>query len=270
MQKTYQLFPYILIGLSSILLTFTTASAYERSPTISIEQWEQLSPYFLPEDSPQKAVLDRIFSKKRVLRSEEAMRKAGFLTIAPPRKKVVVCRHYKLRGYLVKALIDHPNDSKWAGVNEGEQWKKRCDGAKILQESILRHGYQDIMKVPKKWIYPLPEYPSSKKDHVRRNFIMLVEDMYALSYYKNHEAYKKKMTPQLLDALFVMMRENLLYDSVHPSNAPFCKDGKIAFLDTEFVNYTLHEMPYDTLTHDLSRDMQNYWTNLIQNNGPQK
>lgn len=192
------------------------------------------------------------------------MHKAGFLLIAPD-KKIVVARHYKLRGFLIKAFLEHSSKDETAELDEALNWKTRCEGAKILEESIVRHGFENIFKVPKKWIYLLP---SAQTGCERRNFILLVEDMYVLPRHKNKKAYKEKMDPSKLEPLFILIKEHLLFDSLHPSNVPFCEDGKLAFIDTEVFYYHFAPLPWANLGYDLSRDMQKYWMSLVEHNTP--
>lgn len=234
------------------------ADGYERNPSVSEEVWNDLAPYFLPESHPMKKELDSIFSKRKILRSTDKMRQAGFLLLAESGKDLNVARHYRLRGYVLKMFLDG-ND-----VDEGANWKRRIEGAKILQASIDSHGFQDCMKLPKKWIYPLPPKYFSKNGRVRRKFVLIAEDMYTLDDHKNYKRYRTKMTEELLYKLYVIVTENRLYDSLYPHNVPFCDDGKLAFVDTEFVNYQKHEVPLFVLTQYLSGEPRNFWHNLAE------
>ncbi len=239
----------------------TSSSPYVYNPYVDMELWDILTPYFLPEHFPEKAALDRIFSKRRVLSSVESMRKAGFLIISPT-DKIIVARHYKLPGFLIKVYLDPLSIGEWIW------WKKRIDGARLIQAGINQHGYQGFMKTPRKWIYPLPADPGPKEGHNRRNFILVVEDVEPLSPHKNHLAYKNKMTPDILNALYNLLTENLLIDSVYADNTPFCKDGKIAFLDTEHAQDLTQPLPLSAVGNFLSTEMRDYWIQMIQTGGP--
>jgi len=256
--------PLIICTLLICIMNFLPISGvgYERSPFISEEVWNEYEPYFLPEDMPEKEALDRIFHKKRVLSSIESLRKAGFL-IVKKSAKIIVVRHASLRGYLLKVFLDKPGKLAEMGGDEAPWLKRRIDGAKVIQDAINLHGYQNIMKVPKKWLYPLPADPPPKQEENRRNFVLLVEDMHALSVYKNRIAYRERMTPELTLALYTMIKENKLYDSIHPGNVPFCKDGKLAFLDTEYYNFDLLPISYFILSQFLSTGIRDYWQQLV-------
>ncbi len=236
-------------------------SPYTDNPYVEAKVWEILTPYFLPEHFPEKAALDRIFSKRRVLSSEKALRKSGFL-IVNTSEKILVARHYQLKGYLIKTYLDDSAVLKETNTQEWYWWKKRIDGANIIQASINNFGYQDIMKVPKKWIYPLPADPAPKEGQNGRNFILVVEDMQAFDKFNARKAYRHAITPSLLDAIYAMLIDTQLYDGVYPHNVPFCSDGKLAFVDTEHV-YHPYEVPLVVLAQYLSPDMHAYWDQLI-------
>src|SRR5205085_2684107 len=69
-----------------------------------------------------------------------------------------------------------------------------------------------------------------------KRYILVVEDMHLLSSSENADAYVLDMNKAKLNALYIMLTENLLIDSIFIDNIPFCKDGKIAFIDTEHFN----------------------------------
>lgn len=240
------------------------SSPYVRNPHVSDEVWNMMQPYFLPANMPEKAILDTIFKKRRVLRSTSEMGKAGFILITNPKDKIIVAKHPKLKGYLVKVYLDSHNTSEWIW------WKKRVEGVRVIQASINKHGYQSIMKTPKKWVYPLPAEPSPESpDSFRKNFILVVEAMDILDSDRNRSAYKKKMTPAILDPLYTVIMENLLIDSVYCDNTPFCEDGRLAFIDTEHSQDRTRPVPIWTVAQYLSKSMYAYWEQLVQH-GVQK
>jgi hypothetical protein len=236
-------------------------STYVRNPAISSEVWQKVAPYLLPEDHPTKKILDRLFSKSRVLESLNAMKDAGFKLNRNTRNTMVVASHPKLNGYLIKAYLDDENMGEWAW------WKNRVEGAQLVQRSIDSHGYQNLLKVPKKWIYPLPSKPSSKASNPR-HFILLVEDMRIVGYKTNLSMYKKKVTKPMLDALYTVIAENLLIDSVYADNVPFAKDGRIAFIDIEHFNDITQPLRLYRFAQYLSPEMHSYWESLLISGGP--
>lgn len=233
---------------------------YVRSPSVSEEFWNSLEPYFLPEIHPVKAILDEIFSKSRVLKSKQSMKKAGFDLLKHPQREMIIARHPKLSGYLVKVYLDKNE------IKEYNWWKRRIDGVLQIQGCIDRHQYNSMIKTPKKWIYPLPPDPAPKEsDKVfPKYFILVVEDMNILTRKQNLDAYKTQMTPQLLEAIYVILTENALADSIFAPNIPFCHDGKIAVLDTEHFNKFKDPLKLWKLARYLSPEMHALWDQIIQ------
>jgi hypothetical protein len=232
---------------------------YIKNPYVSDEVWQEVEPYFLPENHPAKSALDRIFKKSRASESKNTMRRAGFFVLKHPQNCMIIAKHPKLKGYLVKAYPDSTPTSEWIW------WLQRIRGSRTIQSSLDRHGYNHIMKVPKKWIYPLPPEPSPSNSEgiTRKNFILIVEDMKLISQKKNTNAFRRKINREILDALYIVLTENLLIDSVFKDNIPFSKDGKIAFIDTEHVNNRSQPIPLHRISKYLNPVMRSYWESLI-------
>lgn len=239
------------------------APKYVQNALVSEEVWQQIHPFLLPDNHPIKKSLDQIFRQSRVLESTSMMKLAGFDLITHTQNSMKIASHPRLKGYLIKAYLDSENVQEWL------LWKRRIEGAQVIQKSIDQHGFGAIMKVPKKWIYPLPPKPKSKAAHPRQ-FILVVEDMRLLSNKKNLAAYKKKITPEKLDALYILFTENLLIDSVFADNVPFSKDDKIAFIDTEHFNDTTQPLRLYRFAQYLSPQMHAYWEALLIKGGPDK
>jgi hypothetical protein len=229
---------------------------YPYNPYVPLEVWEELEPYFLPAHHPIKSKLDRLFKSERVIASKESFESAGFAKVHLRQPtNIVVGKHPRLEGYLIKAYLDNqPLHGEW------QNWLRRIHGAQAIRANLRKHHFKQF-KVPHKWIYPVPfqSHLSSSAKH----FILVVEDMRILSAADNLKAYRKKMTPELLDALYVILTEEGLIDSVYPDNIPFTKDGHIAFIDTE--HHHVWPIKYDRLTPFLSKSMQNYWQKKTSN-----
>lgn len=240
--------------------------AYTRSPYVEETTWNDLSPYFLPEDHPVKEKLDNIFTTSRASYNTKSLKKAGFKNTKPTTNNhMVVAKHHKLKGYLVKLITDdQPITQEWM------DWKRRVIGAKSIQECIDRHaGYEYMFKVPKKWIYPLPADPASPKNtEFRKHFVLVVEDMEILKSDDNVFWWGSiAMTEERMDAIYTIYEEEGLIDSVFPCNLPFCEDGKQAFVDTQHH----HRWPirFERLLKYFNTATEKYWIQLIENSGPQ-
>ena len=247
-------------------LDFTTleAAKYVKSPHVTQDVWEIITPYLLPEDHPIKPELDRIFSASRVTANRDTLKEAGFKSIQRGKwSHATVAKHPNLKGYLLKLYLD-----KESNIVDWEHWRDRILGANETQKAIDKHGYQSMFKVPKKWIYPLPTDPAPLPGYERRNFILVVEDMHLLSKKENLAKWSSsKVSTRKLDAIFTVLKEVGLWDNVYAFNLPFSKDGRIAFIDTEY--FLRWPIKYKRLSPYLSKDRKAYWKKLIASDGPQ-
>lgn len=239
---------------------FISASllGYEKNPYVDPAVWDALSPHFLPERHPVKPLLDKIFAKKRVVKSVQTVKEAGFKFVrSPTSKRIQVVKHPKLKGYLLKFYIDEqPIEGTWV------DFAKRIEGAIRIEQAIRNHGYQHLFKVPKKWIYPLPSGLSHFPGMIRKNFVMVVEDMKVLKKRKNTFFWRSiALNEERMAAIYVLLQEQGLFDSVYPDNIPFCKDGKQAFVDTQ--HFQRWPVPFDKLILFVRPEMQIYLNQLM-------
>lgn len=241
------------------------AQAYVRNPHVPQDVWDRLSPYFLPMNHPLKPKLDKIFKKARVLKDEKSMKKAGFEDVEPRKwTRLIVTTHPKLPGHIIKAYLDRQHYH--AGVPEYELWLLRIHGAQLIRDYIHIRGWGGKFKVPNKWIYPVPADPAPPAGLLRKNFILVVEDMDIQRDSKNEEKWKSNLiTPDLLDRVFGLITDLGLRDCAKPDNIPFAKDGRIAFVDTQTFNQ--YPISYHKLLPFLTPQNQAYWQQLIQTKG---
>lgn len=237
--------------------------SYDYNPYVPLVIWDTVKPYFLPDSHPLKNKVDLLFASSRVTLSKTTLKKAGFSFKPRSLNKITACRHSTIKGLVLKLYFDTqqiPDD--WA------RWIKRINGAEAIRACIAKYGYEDVCAVPFKWIYPLPMDPSppNNPEYIRKNFILVTEDMRILSRNKNAEAYRYNLTKRHLDALYTIMTEVGLSDSHFIFNIPFNEDGKIAFIDTEhFYEWPVH---YELLVSRFSEKMRIYWEKLVLNGGP--
>ncbi|MBA3958069.1 MAG: hypothetical protein H0X51_06725 [Parachlamydiaceae bacterium] len=241
-------------------------AAYTPSVYVNPTLWQELEPFFLPEDHPIKETLDALFLQSRITLSLKTLRQAGFKPVhkVTAANKVIVLKHSKLKRYLVKLFTDdQPFGAEWV------EWKTRIMGAEYIQKAIERHNYQKWFKVPRKWIYPLTDAELPPGPYVRKFFVMVVEDMRIKSEESNYLCWRSIMLmPARLDALYTLLQEEGLMDSIYPDNVPFCKDGRQTFLDT--MHYHKWPVNLGRLTPCFRSKMQKYWQQLIVQGGPKK
>lgn len=242
---------------------FLSVRGYSPNPHVDKTIWNSLAPYFLPQDHPMKEALDKIFLvKERVTLNEKSLKKAGFKILHRGEwSKMIVAGHRNLDGYLTKLYTDdEPDTIDWA------KCKERVKGAKSAAVCVSKNNWNHLIKVPKKWIYPLPPDPSPPHEFKRKNFILLVEDMHLIPAEANASRWgSKEMNKEQLKAVYWLLKLEGLRDCVYPFNLPFSNDGRIALIDTEFH----HEwpVPFQKLTKFLSGASQKYWAELLESGG---
>lgn len=250
----------MLINLYLVILTTLLLSINTLCASLTEAEYRQIQPYLIPEDHPIKEKLDAIFTKSRAIADEKALKKAGFKWYERhSRRHIYVGKHPKLKGVLVKFLLDSNKEG-----NDIDMCMRRVLGAKAIREAITLHGYKKIFKVPKKWIYVLPDDPSPPDTYDRKKVILIVEKMNILDDYNNESCWKSTdyIYKDLLVALHTLISNVGLFDSVHPDNIPFCEDGKIAFIDTE--HFHIWPVKEKKLTHRLPKKYREFWLNLIK------
>lgn len=235
-----------------------------RPEGVSNTVWNHVTPYLIPDNHPMKEKLDRIFKKSRASHSTSTLSNAGFTDIKKgPWSHATICRHHKLKGYLVKLFRDEQS-----GLSDWKQWVSRASGSKCVRESIQKHGWGRMLKAPRKWIYPLPGNPPAQHGVEKKNFILIVEDMKIIPSKDNKALWKShQITKPLLDAIFTLITEEGLSDTVQAFNMPFSVDGRISLIDLEHH----HEwpIPYRVLLRYLNSSNAAYWEHLIKHQGRQ-
>lgn len=235
---------------------------YRRPSHIPPVLWNIVKPYLLPSNHPVKYALDKIFSTSRVCLNHRNVAAAGFRNSHPrPYSKTVVSTHPQIPGYLVKMFLD---DQK--GVEDYFQWIKRIDGANAVSSVIQEYKFDNMFKVPKKWIYVMPAHPAPPNGVERKNFVLVVEDMHLVSPDNNTRRWQNQMTRERIDAYYVICHKCGLKDSIYPFNVPFCKDNKQAFIDLEY-NHSW-PIPFDITFPYFSAPMRDYWRSILENGGP--
>lgn len=243
-------------------VTLPAARGYIRPPHISQEVWDNVSLYFLPESHPIKPILDQIFFQSRATASLKSMKKAGFDANKPMKwTHLVVARHPDTPEYIFKVFLDAQRLFKKFPVED--LWMLRIEGVNLIRNELDKMDWNHIFKVPRKWIYPLPANPAASKDFVRKDFILVEDDMDILSKTDNEAVWQSDViTTDILDAIYHLVTEYGLYDSPKPNNMPFSNDGRIAFVDTQV--HHVWPVKYYKLTPHLNAEMKAYWKEITR------
>jgi hypothetical protein len=73
------------------------------------------------------------------------------------------------------------------------------------------------------------------------------------------------MSKPLMEALYTIINKHRMLDSIRVANVPFCVDGKVAFIDTEWVDMGPEHGPvrFFKFYDYLSSEMKNYLKQLV-------
>lgn len=249
------------------LAVHTTLSAaypiHSPSKDIKEESWRTVYPYLLPDDFEIKGKLDEIFSHGRVILNSSSLLKAGFTTSKTREfSRIVVTKHPELPGYVFKIYLD---DESYKSNDVAQRYfLRRIKGALAVQKVIDENNLSDLFKVPKKWIYVLPDAIKAKKKYSYKSFILVAEDMQIVSKDENKKAWKSsQVNKNTLIGLHIILKDAGLLDCTHIDNIPFSKDGKITFIDTEVYGVDSDRVPLRRLKSALSSKMRHFWYDLI-------
>ena len=249
--------------LCGLFLCFQGIGAQVHHSYVSEKVWKTVTPYLMPEDHPLKGKLDALFSQNRVIQNGDSLIRAGFDNKRPePYTKVIVTRHKEMPGYIFKLYTDDKKGFK----NDPEYltWVYRARGAKVVRKVIQEQGWEAYFKAPQKWIYPLPPKPAAKKGHSQKNFILVEEEMDILPIQTILSKWKNgTMTKDHLEMLFFIITRTGLRGGCKVDNIPICKDGRIAFVDTQ--RNLLWPLPYERMFQVLHGDMRKHWQALVKN-----
>jgi hypothetical protein len=235
--------------------------AYPWNPYVDSNVWHSLEPFLLPENHPVKPKLDRFFST-RVTETQATLKAAGFEKPKPMRaSKTIVSRNKNVPGYIFKFFADEQKNIV--------DWKKclaRVAGSLYIQAALDKYEINHLFLVPKKYLYPLPIDPAPKVGLVRKNYIVIENEIDIYDYKANNKMWKDAsiIDQTKLNWLFRLLSELGLSDSVFAFNLPISKDKRISFIDTEHH----HEwpIPFYKLEYYLSSKMKDYWYDLAKKN----
>jgi len=215
--------------------------------------------YLLHDEHPVKPLLDALFSSSRIILNLDTLKEAGF-TFSKPRKftNLIVAKHPQIPGYIFKLYLDAQRFHKHKP--EEHFWKLRINGAALIQHEIETHHLQAYLKVPRKWMYKLPKFPSPPEGYMDKQYILVEEDMDILSEKDNEKFWNSSLVSlEHLQAVFYVITRVGLSDCTKPDNIPFSKDGRIAFIDTQTHGrrvITKRMLPW------LSPENQIFWKSL--------
>lgn len=239
-------------------------SNFKNNTYISKKEKKAIKPYLLPKNHPTKAILDNIFHSSRAILDATALKNAGFnILYSGKRSFIKVVSHPLMPGYLFKVYLD--NELRLKQGRPGWKWfAYRCQGARTIAKLIKREKIK-YFTVAKKWIYALPATPAPPNSPVytRKNCILVVEDMQLIDKEENLALWKNAITKKQLDELYDIITY-AAGRSYRPDNIHYTKNGKFAFIDTE---YPYHKPDFNSIRPFLSHKMRSYWDHLVKMGG---
>jgi hypothetical protein len=180
---------------------------------------------------PLSLDLKALFRDRDMFTSADAWRSAGFQMIRAGSHdlKLIVTSHKKARGYLFKKYSDLvPLDEQLA------RYKKRLEGAENLRTFIKQQNFRHLV-VPQKWLYELPTRFTRRMP----SYVVIVEELPIfddrLSAHRKSEDRHRHVDTDVLRELCCVFFGFKDLDFT-ANNAPFTKNGQIAFIDTGYVD----------------------------------
>jgi hypothetical protein len=230
------------------------------APLQAIAIESEAIPYLLPDEHELKPLLDSIFTRSRATLNCQSLKEAGFISCRQRKyTHIIVTTHPNVPGYVFKLFLDSQIRHKKS--SEAKNWLNRAKGAERIAKIIKDNGYQSLFKVPRKWIYVLPEHPKLADGYVGRETLLVEEDMQILPNGENLQKWKSSdVSHEQLRGLYVIIRDAGLSDCLKPANIPFSVDGKVSFVDTE--QFGESNIRYKQLKKYLSVENQAFWVEL--------
>jgi hypothetical protein len=218
------------------------------------------SPYILPSDNALKPILDSLFPSQEIINNEKTFAKAGFITLVEKKSSGIrIAKHPKMPGFLVKLYLTshtfHRDDMS------KQNWLiQRCRGAAKFR-NLIRKKHIQYFVAPEKWLYELPKKPGERS---KRTFIIVETYMNIVSNEKTRKALKEKITKRHLQELVLFMKIGGAPGSgAFDLNAPYTKEGKFAFIDTEYPDRIFPAEKIKKIGRYFSGKMRDHWIHLI-------
>lgn len=170
------------------------------------------------------ALIPKLFKDPRMFDSVKAWRNKGFEILRDSNINLVVAEHESMRNCLFKKYLNNRDLA-----DQAFRFKRRVEGAELLRSHINSHGLRHII-VPRKWLH---ELPANFSRGGQPSYILAVERLRILDKEDSIDEYRN-IERTILHELCPILAAFKDLDFT-ARNAPFTRDGKIAFIDTEYV-----------------------------------
>ena len=175
---------------------------------------------------PDDIDLGRLFRHWPEFESPKDWRKAGFEILRDKEDKILVVSHKSAARYLFKK---YDSDDYRSPKEQLKKYQSRVAGAALLRSHIINNSLRHVV-VPRKWLCELPAKSSSKG---KSPYVVVVERHRILDVDESKQRYRHidaETAREMCTILFAFRGLDFT-----TRNAPFTRDGKIAFIDTEYV-----------------------------------
>jgi hypothetical protein len=220
-----------------------------------------MSSHLLPSDHLARILLQKLFRRSDVIVNEAAFLEAGFkIRSENPRSLMRVATHPALRGYVFKVFFVEDLGREREKPCGWKNFTVRCNQAKRIRRVIHERSFRHF-RVPHKWLFHTPCHPSCGPDDQPALLVAEFRDL--VSRDDNERAWRHSVTEGHLHELYAILKGAGGVSS-RPDNIAQTRQGWFAFIDTEYPP-ELHD--YESIAPYLSRQMQQYWSSLIQRAG---
>lgn len=178
---------------------------------------------------PLSLDLQSLFRRPEMFDSPDDWRAAGFKIVraSPSLKKVMVTKHKSARGYLFKKY-----NNRVSLKDQLQKFQRRLEGASKLRTFIGEMKFKHVV-VPRKWLYELPP----KFTREMPAYLVIVEKLPVFDRESDESARRHRRVDfdvlRELCAVFYKCKGLDFTDK----NAPFTKQGQVAFIDTEYLDW---------------------------------
>ena len=216
---------------------------------------------------PDDVDLDGLFHRWPAFESSKDWRKAGFQVLRDKEDKILVVSHEAAPRYLFKKYSS--SDSR-SPKEQLEKYQSRVEGAALLRSHIANNALRHVV-VPHKWLCALPTESGAKG---KSPHVVIVDRHRILDAEESAQRYRHidaEAARELCTILFAFRRLDFT-----ARNAPFTRDGKVSFIDTEYVqpsrkklrsrkNY--YQRYVDAMLSKHQRLAEDVWKDLAKTSG---
>jgi hypothetical protein len=206
-----------------------------------------------------RMLFQKLFHHSEAIDNEAAFLEAGFKIRSKNERSLMrVATHPAFVGYVFKVFFVEEQGRMREKPCSWKNFTVRCIQAerirRVIDEQAFRH-----FTVPRKWLFRVPPHPACSPDD--QPAILVAEFQDLLPSDENERAWRYSLTEDHLHELYIILE---LAGGVtsRPDNIALTRQGQFAFIDTEYSRY-FHD--YESIAPYLSRQMRQYWSNLVRN-----